>query len=160
MGTFTLRRSTGSHLSQIRRLVVACNDDAHVHDAAALVVRGDGGIRLAARAARRLCFAHDLAAMVWNFGGPPDHGPSTRAMLRGVARQVRSWIVGENAGDAYTACACAEARTEKLYEAALEADLPRATKDVVARQLREVASDRLELRRLSMGGEGVEPSAA
>ena len=140
------------NVARLARLIVACNDDARAHAAAALVVGGSRGDRLNAAAARRLSFADELAEQVRSSGGRPEEGGSAFEGIRAALHGLNALVIGENAGDAYGSCARIEAKTERLYERAAGPDMPISVSEVIGRHYLEIAADRAELRRLSMGG--------
>jgi uncharacterized protein (TIGR02284 family) len=139
--------------SLLNRLIIACNDGARARSAAARIMSGaEGRARLEGGAVRRLAFAGELSELVRRYGGrPSDHGSALEG-VRAAAHKVNAFFIGENRGDAYTTCARIEARAERLYEDAMETDLPAPARLVVARQQAEIVADHAELRRLSMGG--------
>lgn len=144
---------SSANLARLGRLIVACHDGARAQTAAALILRGSRGDRLHEAAARRMSFADELTEMVRSFGcRPVQRGPSSFEGIRAAVHGVNAWIIGENFGDAYGSCARVETITEGLYERALGADMPRAARELVERHHAEIAADRAEFRRLSMGG--------
>lgn len=141
-----------ANVARLGRLIVACNDGARAQTAAALVVRGSRGVRLNGTAARRGSFADELAAMIQSFGGTPTNGASAFETIRAALHAVNALVIGENVGDAYVSCARIEAKTARLYERAIDADMQEPVSELIARHYVEIAADGAEFRRLSMGG--------
>jgi hypothetical protein len=82
---------------------------------------------------------------------------STSATLsRANVAQLGGLIVACNddarAQTAAASCTRIASKTERLYERAASARMPKSVRDVIARHDVEVAADRAELRRSSMGG--------
>jgi uncharacterized protein (TIGR02284 family) len=137
----------------LNRLIFACNDGARAQTSASLIVKGsERRAQLEDGATRRLAFANELSELVRALGGTPNDGGSAVEGLRAAAHRVRALLVGENGGDAYGTCARVEAHAERLYEVAIDAELPGQARVVVARHHAEIVTDHAELRRLSMGG--------
>jgi hypothetical protein len=102
--------------------------------------------RLLGQVERREFFRRELGDEIVNLGAPVRTRGSAGPHVADFLRRVRSALVGKHEGDAYRACAKAEAKTEALYVEALRHDLPTATRRTIERQLDEIRSDQRALR--------------
>jgi uncharacterized protein (TIGR02284 family) len=137
----------------LNRLIGACRDDLHAQSAAARVVSGvDRRERLEDSARRRATFVHELSALVRAEGKTPRDEGSIGETLRGAFRTARSFVVGDNTGDAYAWCELVESKTEKQYERALAGSLPTGARLAIDRHYGEIVEDHAELRLRRSGG--------
>lgn len=151
--TSTRATSTRATRAMLNRLITACNDGARAQHAASVIMRSnERRAWLEDSASRRLAFADELGELVLALGAKPTRAGSTAESLRAAGHWVRTLVVGEHGGDAYASCARIEATAEQLYGLAKDAELSGAARLTIARQYAEIATDSLELRRLSMGG--------
>lgn len=134
-------------------LIRACRDDMHAQSAAAKVVSGgDGGARLEDFARRRATFVHELSALLRAEGKTPRNEGSMGETLRGAFRAARSFVIGDNTGDAYAWCELVESKTEEQYESALAGVLTGDARTAIGRHHAEIVADHAELRLRRSGG--------
>jgi uncharacterized protein (TIGR02284 family) len=143
---------TASH-TVLNGLIRACRDDMHAQGAAAGVVFTAGGReRLEDAARRRETFVIELSALVRDAGARPCGEGSIGESLRGAFRAARSFVIGDNTGDAYAWCELVERKTLERYASALAGKLPAGARDTIDRHHEEIVSDHAELRLRRAGG--------
>jgi uncharacterized protein (TIGR02284 family) len=134
-------------------LIGACRDDLHAQSTAARVVSGaDRRGRLEDSSRRRETFVNELSALIRAEGKTPRDEGSVGETLRGAFRTARSFVIGDNTGDAYAWCELVEGKTQERYERALAGILPTDAREAIGRHYREIVDDRTELRLRRSGG--------
>jgi hypothetical protein len=128
--------------SDLRRLIRACVDDGRTlrHESKLVdEVRAETLMRLARE---REQFVTDLERLA---GGTQPHDGSWRELSRESRRNL--WVVaaGPNCGDAVASCRHSRARTEAVYDRALQASWPDDFQRVLAEQRRLLHAEADEL---------------
>ena len=126
----------------LRRLVRACVDDGRTlrHESKLVdQVRAQALMRLAGE---REQFVTDLERLA---GREQPHDGSWGELSREARRNVWVAAAGRNSGDAITSCRHSRARTESVYDEALQASWPDEVKRVLAAQRRRLHDEADEL---------------
>jgi len=120
--------------------------------AAQVVAGGARRARLEDFVRRRETFVHELVALVRADGRSPSDEGTMGETLRGAFRTARSFVIGDNTGDAYAWCEVVEGKTQERYETALAGVLSTGGRAAIQRHHDEIASDHAELRLRRSGG--------
>lgn len=129
----------------LQKLIRACVDDGRTLRHESKFV---GGLRAAAltRLAReRELFVTDLERLAKR---EQPHDGSWSELAREAERDVWVAAAGRNSGDAITSCRQSRARTEALYDRALQGSWPEEMRSVLAEQHRRLHDEADELIRL------------
>jgi hypothetical protein len=89
-----------------------------------------------------------VAELEWLGQGVQAHDGSWTELSREVGRDIWVMAAGRNAGDAITTCRYSRARTEALYDEALQASWPDKIRCVLAAQRRRLHDETDELIKL------------
>ena len=147
--TLSSRSSQRGTRRVLNGLVAACYDDMRVQAAASrAVIAGERQHRLEDHVQRRATFIHELGELIEDLGGTARERGSVVELALDSLQRVRHLVIGKHTGDAYTACARVEGKTEDLYEGAMAGGLPDYVRLVVERQHAEISSNSQEFRRL------------
>jgi hypothetical protein len=130
----------------LRKLIRACVDDERTLRHESKFVDARRAEVLARLAGEREQFVADLERLG---GREQPHDGSWTELLREAERDL--WVAagaGRNVGDAIKSCRHSRARTEALYDEALQASLPEELRRTIAEQRRRLHDEALELNHL------------
>jgi hypothetical protein len=129
----------------LRKLIRACVDDECTLRHESNFVDGSAREALARLAHEREQFVEDLERLgQWQ----PPHDGSWAELSREAGRNIVVTAAGRNNGDAIATCRHSRARTEALYDEALQAPWPDETRRVLEAQRRRLQDALLELSQL------------
>ena len=130
--------------STLRELISRCEEDVLVFRSEASSLNGGGG-QLGKAADERNDWANELGHVLDRMQGRRSTFGMPVAGLLVRYRQFRRAFIGANRGDSYEICIKSAERTEAVYRAALETDLPPQLVRVVERHCDLVSSGREDL---------------
>jgi hypothetical protein len=129
----------------LRKVIRACVDDWRTLRHEAKFVDGARAEALIRWALEREQFVADLERLA---GREQPHDGSWSELSREAERNVWVAAAGRNVGDAITSCRHSRARTEALYDEALQAPWPDEIQRVLVEQRRRVHDEADELNKL------------
>jgi hypothetical protein len=129
----------------LRKLIRACVDDGRTLRHESKFVGAAQAEALARLVREREQFATDLERLAKR---EQPHDGSWSELSREVERDVWVAAAGRNSGDAITSCRHSRARTEALYDEALQASWPGEIQHVLAEQRRRLHEEADELNKL------------
>ena len=135
-------RGTMTTSDVLRKLIRACVDDERTLRHESRVADGPRAQALERLALERGQFVTDLERLA---NREQPHDGSWSELAREVKRDVWVAAAGRNAGDAITSCRHSRARTEAVYDQALQVPLPEEIRRVLAEQRRRLDDEADEL---------------
>jgi hypothetical protein len=129
----------------LRRLISACVDDECTLRHEFKFVDGACAEALSRLAHEREQFVEDLERLG---GSQQAHDGSWSELAREAARNMMVAAAGRNKGDAVATCRHSRARTEAIYDEALQATWPTDTRRLIEAQRERLQAEALELNRL------------
>lgn len=126
----------------LRKLIRACVDDGRTLRHESKFVDAGRAEALTRLARERELFVTDLERLAKR---EQPHGGSWSELSREAERNVWVAAAGRNTGDAITSCRHSRARTEALYDEALQASWPDEIQRVLAEQRRRLHDEADEL---------------
>ena len=139
----------------LNHLIETCKDGENgFRTAAGGVTRPELKQLFDSYANQRGLFASELQGEVQRLGGKPETGGSVSAALHRGWINIKSLVTGRDEAAIIAECEQGEDVALKVYEEALQADLPADTDAVVRRQLAQVreAHDRVRALKIATGG--------
>jgi hypothetical protein len=130
----------------LRKLIRACVDDERTLRHESHFVSAGRAEALRRLAGERKEFVEDLVRLAG--GAPPDPSGSWTERLGEMGHSVWVAAAGRNSGDAIRVCRHSRARTEALYDEAMQTQWPEDVQRVLAAQCGRIHFDAEELNRL------------